>query len=584
MAGSDKEDNTDISQFDENVETVVAQSLDQATQLATETADTAMLAETSLPFDSISVADGNKSDTHFTEFQSTNPSLKQGIRNAKDLVRQAEANKGRILNNRFLLEKVLGQGGMGTVYKARDLRKVEAEDLNPYVAAKVLNEDFKNHPDAFISLQQEAVKSQELAHPNIVTVHDFDRDGSTVFMTMELLEGQPLDKLLSTVKGQGLPLDLACKLFNDMAEGLNYAHQRHLIHSDFKPGNIFISAENSAKLLDFGIARAAATRQNVSHFDAASLGALTPAYASLEMLAGEEPSFSDDVYALACVLYEMLSGEHPFAKMSADKALVKDLKPARIKSLNRRQWKALSAALALRQQERTASVADFQKAFNPSNKAKYIALTSLLVMSAMLGFGWAVYSEYEQKDKASKALDKALVSANSCIQKEDYVCALKQSIIALNISPQHEEALALQDQANKGQKAQEKNNHIKALIANAQACFDKQDFACALIHRQELVKLDSNNTTYVEALEAVILAQKHAVIMDYLNQSERCINKKDYRCASLFLAKAEEIDGSDANVIAVDEKLKAIQKATIHKYFINPFYLTYFSLSSSIFY
>ena len=111
---------------------------------------------------------------------------KQGFADAKHDADKALAENKIILNNRFVLESTLGAGGMGTVYKAQDLRKVEARDPNPYVATKILNSDFKNHPDAFISLQREASRSHKLSHPNIVTVHDFDRDQDTIYMTMEL--------------------------------------------------------------------------------------------------------------------------------------------------------------------------------------------------------------------------------------------------------------------------------------------------------------------------------------------------------------------------------------------------------------
>ncbi len=103
---------------------------------------------------------------------------------------------GDIIKNRFILEEELGRGGMGVVYKAKDLRKEEAKDRNPYIALKVLNEDFKRNPESFIALQRETRKTQELAHPNIITVYDFDRDGDHIYMTMEWLQGKPLSTLL----------------------------------------------------------------------------------------------------------------------------------------------------------------------------------------------------------------------------------------------------------------------------------------------------------------------------------------------------------------------------------------------------
>ena len=101
----------------------------------------------------------------------------------------APAATPRILKQRFILDEKLGSGGMGTVYRAKDLRKVEAQDRQPYVAIKVLNNDFRAHPDAFIALQREASKSQGIAHPNIVSIFDFNKDGDVPYMTMELFAG-----------------------------------------------------------------------------------------------------------------------------------------------------------------------------------------------------------------------------------------------------------------------------------------------------------------------------------------------------------------------------------------------------------
>ncbi len=129
---------------------------------------------------------------------------------------------GSVVKDRFVLEEKIGQGGMGTVYKARDRRKEEAQDRNPYVALKVLNEDFKRHPRSLQALQREARKAQALQHPNIVTVYDFDRDGTNVYMVMELLEGEPLDRLIRRHKGVGLesPAGVADRASDLQGDGL----------------------------------------------------------------------------------------------------------------------------------------------------------------------------------------------------------------------------------------------------------------------------------------------------------------------------------------------------------------------------
>jgi len=268
----------------------------------------------------------------------------QGFMKAKEDADLALAENKIILNKRFVLESILGAGGMGTVYKAQDLRKVEARDNNPYVAAKILNADFKNHPDAFITLQREASRSHLLSHPNIVTVHDFDRDGDTIFMTMELMVGQDLDQLLKMKQGVGLGKERSLSILKDFCDALKHAHKKGIIHSDFKPGNIFIT-EDGAKVLDFGIARLALESKLTDHFDAGVLGAITPAYASLEMIQRKEPDVRDDIFAAAVITYEMLSGNHPFNGISAAAALAKNLSPKPIDGLTKRQWQQFSPHL-----------------------------------------------------------------------------------------------------------------------------------------------------------------------------------------------------------------------------------------------
>ena len=300
-------------------------------------------------------------------------------------------DKYTVLKGRFVLEELLGAGGMGVVYKAKDLLKIEAQDRDPYVAIKVLIDEFKAHPEAFIALQRESRKTQRIAHPNIVTVYDFDRDGDTVFMTMEYLDGRPLDKLIAQYRGVGLPQDEAIKIIEGMCAALVYAHGQHIIHSDFKPGNIFVNNKGIAKVIDFGIARAVAKVEHREEsvddrtvFDAGNLGALTPAYASLEMLEGKNPDVRDDIYALGCIAYELFTGDHPFNRVHADEAKRQKLKPKKIQGMKKRQWQAIERALAFDRENRTQSVELFWTEFtsSASHLGKYILLALLLVGGA----------------------------------------------------------------------------------------------------------------------------------------------------------------------------------------------------------
>jgi len=191
---------------------------------------------------------------------------------------------GSVLKGRFVLEEVVGRGGMSVVFKAKDLLKEEAQDRNPYVAIKVLNDEFRRHPQSLQALQRESRKAQKLAHPNIATVFDFDRDGSTVYMQMDYLEGQSLDRIIKNKHFYGMPTAKARPLIEGLGRALAYAHDNGIVHSDFKPGNCFLTNEGIIKVFDFGIARAAklpdSEETELTKFDPGTLGALTPAYAS----------------------------------------------------------------------------------------------------------------------------------------------------------------------------------------------------------------------------------------------------------------------------------------------------------------
>ena len=269
---------------------------------------------------------------------------------------------GDTLNGRFVLEECIGFGGMGTVYKALDLRKLEASDRKPYIAIKVLNVQFGAHPQSLIALQREAKKAQTLAHPNIVTVYDFDRDGPMVYLTMEYLSGEPLSHLLRAADFGGMSVDKAMRIVNGIGRALAYAHERGFVHCDLKPANVFVTHRGDVKVIDFGIARVFRQPEEDAEatvFDAGSLGGLTPAYASPEMIEHQVPDPRDDIYALACITYELLTGRHPFNRLSATQARNAGMKPQRPENLSHAQWRALRCALAFDRESRTPTVTRF---------------------------------------------------------------------------------------------------------------------------------------------------------------------------------------------------------------------------------
>jgi eukaryotic-like serine/threonine-protein kinase len=303
---------------------------------------------------------------------------------------------GDTLNNRFVLEECIGFGGMGTVYKALDLRKLEASDRKPYIAIKVLNVQFRGHPKSLIALQREARKAQALAHPNIVSVYDFDRDGPMVYLTMEYLKGKPLSQVLRAPGFAGMPYADVLRIVTGMGNALAYAHAHGFVHCDFKPGNVVLTDSGNVKVIDFGIARVFQKTEedvDVTVFDPGSLGALTPAYASPEMLEHLDPDPRDDIYALACIAYEMLTGRHPFTGASALQARGAGMKPQRPPGLGRGPWHALKCGLALERSARTPTVERFLHDFGSgASTARYGMLAgaaACVAAAAALGAaGW----------------------------------------------------------------------------------------------------------------------------------------------------------------------------------------------------
>lgn len=267
------------------------------------------------------------------------------------------AGVGTILRDRFILDMEIGRGGMGVVYSAVDRRRLEAGNAQPYVAVKLLNDDFRSNPDALRILEAEARKAQILAHPNITSVFDFDRDRAEVFIVMELLKGTPLNRRLARSLGQGLPGGECSAILTGICSALSHAHAHNVIHSDLKPGNVYLVENGPVKLLDFGLAAAAAA----DGADDTLADAMTTAYASPEMFERATRDPRDDIFALGCIAYQLLSGEHPFAMRPSNEVAAEKLEPKVLSDLDPTAWAAICDALKFDRNERTGSVDAFVK-------------------------------------------------------------------------------------------------------------------------------------------------------------------------------------------------------------------------------
>ncbi len=206
---------------------------------------------------------------------------------------------GRVVGNYKIVEK-LGEGGMGTVYKALDLM-VERE-----VAVKVLRPEVASQPDVTERFRTEAVTLAKLNHPAIATLFSFFRHGQELFMVIEYVPGRSLDALIRQLGP--MPWERAVPLFAKALEGIEHAHQLGILHRDIKPANIMLTDAGAVKVTDFGIARALGTsRMTRTGFVVGTIGYMAP-----ERIRGQEADRRSDIYSLGVVLYEMLTGRLPF--------------------------------------------------------------------------------------------------------------------------------------------------------------------------------------------------------------------------------------------------------------------------------
>lgn len=253
----------------------------------------------------------------------------------------------------------LGEGGMGTVYRAVD------QMLQRDVAIKVLRADLAKQQTLVQRFRTEAVALARLNHPNIATVHGLLDHGRSLVMVMEFVDGETLEAILAR-EGR-LPADHAVHLCRDVLAALHHAHAMGVIHRDLKPANLMISKAGMVKVMDFGIARMAGTNRHTEF--GRVIG--TPLYMSPEQLRGEEVDGRSDVYSLAIVLYELLTGCEAFRADSDYAILMAQLTqlpepPSRlVRSLPVGLDEVVLKALQKARADRYQSAAEFREALTP---------------------------------------------------------------------------------------------------------------------------------------------------------------------------------------------------------------------------
>lgn len=341
---------------------------------------------------------------------------------------------GDVLRDRYRVQGVLGQGGMGTVFSAIDQYRLDDPNGDPVVAIKVLHTEVIKRPRLFAELRREFQHLQRLSHPNIVRVHEFDREGDLAFFTMEQLSGALLSRVLSTQGSSAMHRPYALAIMRDVGAAVTYAHARGVVHGDLYPGNIFITDTGEIRVLDFGASHQLHRAPWISEFEGAGrIAVATPMYASCQLLEGETADARDDVYALACIAYVLLSGRHPFGDNTALQARTLELVPHRPPRLHKHQWNALRAGLCFDREKRPSDVRSWLakldlRSDDPlpaltlldppplprGNGLKWAALVGLGVL--VVGTGWWATANVNFRDGTSRAMDavqRAFTSSGS---------------------------------------------------------------------------------------------------------------------------------------------------------------------------
>ena len=263
--------------------------------------------------------------------------------------REPSIEIGRVLRGRYVLENRLGSGGKGTVFKALDRYRADLPEAQQYVAIKILhaaiNDDSREKQLA--KLRCEFYCVQMLSHRNIVNVFELDRDGDVDFFTMEFIDGELLSSVMARLHPLPLSRPQAWAIIREIGVGLEHAHARNVVHTDLKPHNIMITRSGEVRILDFGASSASAREPPEDHPPPRrAVSTVTPAYACCELLEGRPPDPRDDIYALACLSYELLAGTHPFQRRRSTEARDLGIVPKRPAELSRRQWRALVMGLS----------------------------------------------------------------------------------------------------------------------------------------------------------------------------------------------------------------------------------------------
>jgi tetratricopeptide (TPR) repeat protein len=406
---------------------------------------------------------------------------------------------------------VIGRSGISTVLKATDRR------VGRTVAIKVLTGATDDPDLLLLKFYRQAKDTPKLEHPNIVTVYELGYENGAPYLVMEYLEGERLDAVIAARRP--MPIAERLRIVTQICAGLSYAHQQDLVHRDIKPANVVVVENNTAKILDFGMARLGGNRVSDTGQVVGNLNYMSP-----EQLTGSvDLDLRTDVYSTGVVLFQMLTGVLPFEEATA---------AATLKKIEQSPPPPLGKYLKGCPEELEAIT---RKALAKNREERYVSAEE---------FGADITRMQQHYEK--QMLVDYLQSAKELLARKDFANAKQQLVQLLRRDPQNAEADDLLRQIKQAQDQQQRAQQALQLQAKAEEAFRRNELADALQFVEQGLQLDPGNTVLLRARDTILAAQaKMAKYREALQRAESALQSGDLETARQSVDRAISIQPED---------------------------------------
>ena len=478
---------------------------------------------------------------------------------------------GEMILGRYTVLGVLGQGGMGVVYRCFD------EEAGIEVALKALPPELSHNETEMESVKENFQLVHNLHHPGIASCNNLekDKDNGNYYIVMESCKGESLHRWIRRKRRENgkIPLEEILPIVRQMAEALDYAHNQNILHRDVKPGNVLIDPYGKIKILDFGLAAQIQTSLSKVALSYQGTSGTAP-YMAPEQWQGKVQSAAADQYALAVIVYEMLAGELPFESFDLAvlrEAVLNDI-PENISGVPRYVRNAVKRGLCKVPAGRFDCCSDFVSALegkkiapvpNPARR-RFIKrlVTLILLVFVLLGIAAGGYCYSRSSDFQSRML---LWDAKKAMDKGEHRNVILLTGRVLRISPGHSGAMQLQSEAEK--KIAEKERKIDYYLSEARKANTLEDWETVLKKTEEVLRLDSGNLPAIQLQKQAReeIAKREKQIRKLLSEAGKAKAESSWIKVLLLTGQVLKLDKNNAEAKNLQNETEAIVAAKIGK-------------------